>query len=286
MKNLLIRKIYYKILWLLPKEKATKIRYRIATHQKLNMKDPEDFNQKILYLLVNRYGKLETKCADKYQMRNYVKQKGLEKYLPILYHIYKDVNEIDFKELPDEYVLKPNNGCGGIYIHQKGKDINEKEVLKKLNKALHTNYAKDTLEYQYNKIPPLIICEQYLKEGDLKNPIDYKFYCFKGKVDCVLVCSEREKKLKRNYYDTNWNKLEYMKNEEDESSVKFQKPSNFKEMLSIASKLSEDFPFVRVDLYNINGKIYIGELTFTPAGGIMKSISQEALNHLGSLIEI
>lgn len=281
----LIRNFYYNILWLLPKDTATKIRYRIATHHKLDLKDPKDFNQKVLYLLVKKYGERETKCADKYLMRDYIKEKGLDSFLPKLYGVYDDAKKINFSELPEEYVLKPNNGCGNVIIHKKGDSIDKEEVIKKLNKALKRNFAKKTLEYQYKDIKPLIICEEYLKEDGMINPIDYKFYGFRGHVECILLCTERENRVKWDYYDTNWNKLDYSK-EIYRSNKEHKRPQNLDKMIEVASKLSEDFPFVRVDLYNINGKIYIGEMTFTPCAGIIKDITQEALDYLGKLIKI
>lgn len=281
----MLRKIYYEILWILPKKLAIKIKYYVATKKKINFKDPKDFNQKILYLLVNEYGDLETQCADKYKMREYIKEKGLDLYLPKLYGVYNNANEIIFEDLPEECVLKTNHGCGCTFIKRKGQEIDEKFVKKELNKSLKNNFAKNTLEYQYMDIKPRIICEEYIKEGGKINPLDYKFYCFKGRVECVLLCSEREQQLRLDYYDTNWEKLDYAKPEYKSDKI-YEKPRNFEKMIEIASKLSEDFPWVRVDLYNVEGRIYIGELTFTPAAGIIKYNTQESLNYLGKLIEI
>ncbi len=281
----IIRNVYYKILWILPKKVALKIKYKFSTGKKLDMKNPKDFNQKILYLLANTYDDLVTKCADKYRVREFIKEKGLSQYLPKLYGVYENANEIPFGKLPNEYVLKTNHGCGCTIIKQNTKDINEYETIKKLNKSLKTNYAKSTLEYQYSKIKPLIICEEYLREYGKKNPTDYKFYCFNGHVECVLICTERDKKLKLAYYDLNWNKLNYTTKEYINAGI-IEKPKNLKQMIKIASKISQGFPWVRVDLYNINGKIYIGELTFTPAAGIIKYNTQESLDYLGTLIKI
>lgn len=281
----MLKNIYYNILWRLPKKIATKIRYFVATEKVLNFKNPKDFNQKILYLLVNKYGDLETKCADKYEMREYVKEKGFDLYLPKLYGVYDDANKIIFENLPQEYVLKTNHGCGCTFIKRKDDKLDENFVKKELKKSLKQNFAKNNLEYQYKNIKPRIICEEYIKEEGKINPLDYKFYCFRGKVECILLCSEREQKLRLDYYDINWKKLDYAKAEYRSNKI-HEKPKNFEKMIEIASKLSEDFPWVRVDLYNANGRIYIGELTFTPAAGIIKYNTQESLDYLGKLIEI
>ncbi len=280
-----IKKIYYRILWILPKKIAIKIKYRVATHKRLDMKNPRDFNQKVLYLLANKYGSLESKCADKYRVREYIKEKNLDSYLPKLYNVYEKAEDINFEQLPQEYVLKTNHGCGCTIIHEKDSKLDKEKVIKELNESLKVNWAKKNLEYQYENIKPLIICEEYLKEEGLKNPTDYKFYCFYGKVECILLCSEREKGLKLDYYDLNWEKLNYAK-EEYRSNKEHKKPENLDKMIDIASKLSEDFPWVRVDLYNLKGKIYIGELTFTPAAGVIKYNTQESLNYLGKLIKV
>ena len=282
----ILKKVYYKILWLLPKRLATKIRYEVSTHKKFNMNNPKDFNQKICYLLANKYGDLETKCADKYKMREYVKEKGLEEYLPELYGVYNNAKDINFESLPKEYVLKTNHGCGNTIIKNKNDVLDEKKVIKKLNKSLKENYGKKSLEYQYCNIKPLIVCEEYIKEGQKKNPTDYKFYCFRGKVGCILVCSERETDLKLDYYDLKWNKKENYSKKEYRSDKVHEKPKNLEKMIDIASKLSVDFPFVRIDLYNTDGKIYIGEMTFTSSGGIEKDTTDEFLEYFGDFIEI
>ena len=218
-----IRKIYYKILWMLPKKIAIKIKYRVATGKKLDMKNPKDFNQKVLYLLANKYGNLETKCADKYKVREFVKEKGLEEYLPKLYGVFNDAKEINFDELPEEYVLKTNHGSGCTIIKQKEQQIDKDSTINKLNESLKINYAKKGLEYQYNKIKPLIICEEYLKEEGKTNPTDYKFYGFNGKIECILLCSNRDKDLKLDYYDLDWNVIDNYSKKEYQSNMKNQK---------------------------------------------------------------
>lgn len=271
------------ILYYMPKKMTTKLRYYYATGKKLNLKNPKDFNEKIMYLMLNDFGELEQNCADKYMVRKYVENKGLKNILTKLYGKYTNANEIDFDTLPTEYVLKTNHGCGGIIIKTKDSEINREKVIRDLNFSLKRNYAKETLEYQYENIKPCIICEEYLKEDNKIVPIDYKIFCFNGKAEFILVCGDRNKDITKVYYDLNWNKLNCTKKEQ---KGKFDKPDNFEEMINIAEKLSKDFKFVRVDLYNIKGKIYFGELTFTPRGGINTTIKQEYLDKWGEMIKI
>lgn len=285
-KRILARRIYHRVLGILPKKCALKLRYRTATHKKLDLKNPKDFNEKIFYLLAYKYGDKEKMCADKFRMRDYVAKKGLENYLPKLYSVYSDARDIDFNKLPESYVLKPNNGCGGVFINTPFHTIDRKVAIKTLNKAMKTDYGKLTLEYQYRGIKPLIICEEYLNDGKCLTPNDYKFYCTEGEAKCILVCTERDKSLKLDYYDINWNKLKPQTLEKYRSEKIIPKPKNLNKMIEIANKLSEGFPFVRIDLYDINGKIYIGEMTFTPSGAILSTNTQESLDYLGSLIKI
>lgn len=273
------------ILWLLPKKLSHKILYKKFTGKKLNLKNPQDFNQKIHYLMIYEYGKQETQLADKYLVREYVTERGYSNILTKIYKIYKNVDEINLNELPEKFVLKTNNGSGKVYVCIDKEKFNLNEIKKALKKNLKENFAKECLEYHYAKINPLIICEQYLGEDDGTLPKDYKIYCFNGKAECILVCSEREKKLKLDYYDFNWNYLNYAK-EEYKSKKEISKPKKLKEMLKIAEDLSRGHKYVRVDLYEINEKIYFGEMTFTPAAGLIKYNTEEALKYLGDLIKI
>lgn len=278
-----MNKTIKKILFYFPKKTVTKVRYRYVTGKKLNLKAPRDFNEKILYLMLNEFGRKESNCADKYLVRNYVKEKGLENILPELYGKYDSVDEIDFKSIPNEYVLKTNHGCGCTIIKTENINIDLNLAQRNLRKSLKENYAKETLEYQYEKIKPCILCEEYLKENDKLMPTDYKIFCFNGKAYFLLVCGDRDSKVRTVYYDLNWHKINCTKKKQ---TGEFEKPKNFAQMIKVAEKLSEDFKFVRVDLYNINGRIYFGELTFTPRGGINVTIKQEYLDKWGSYIKI
>lgn len=273
------------ILWLLPKKMSHKILYKKFTGKKLDLKNPQDFNQKMHYLMIYEYGKKETQLADKYLVRDYVAEKGYSNILTKIYKTYKNADEINLNELPEKFVLKTNNGSGKVFVCIDKNKFNLDEVKKKLKKNLKENFAKECLEYHYADINPIVICEQYLGEEDGTLPKDYKIYCFNGKPECILVCSEREKKLKLDYYDLNWNYLNYSK-EEYKSKKEIPKPNKLKEMIKIAEDLSEGHRYVRVDLYEIDGKIYFGEMTFTPAAGLIKYNTEEALKYLGDLIQI
>lgn len=281
----LIRSLLVRLLWYFPKNTAHKILYFFQMKKRLDLLNPKDFNEKIQWLIVYEYGKKEAKLADKYLVREYVKEKGYKNILPKLYGIYQNVNEIDIKSLPNNFVLKTNNGSGGVSICRNKNDYDFNKAKKMLNQLIKYNYSKHSLEYHYQYIKPLIICEEYLDDGINMQPEDYKFYCFNGKVECVLLCSNRGKNLRRDYYDTDWNYLNYSLKKYQSNNI-HPKPKKFEHMIEIAEKLSENFKFVRVDLYEINGRIYFGELTFTPASGLNSTLNNESLIKLGKLINI
>ena len=278
-----MKKQIKRVLYYLPRRIVTRVRYFYATKKWLNVRDPRDFKEKIIYLMLYEFGLKEQNCADKLMVRDYVKSKGLADILTKLYGKYTDANSIDFSLLPNEYVLKTNHGCGCTIIKTNDTILNKKQVVNTLNESLKRNYAKETLEYHYAKIKPYILCEEYLKEPNKLSPTDYKIFCFNGKARFLLVCGDRDSEVKKVYYDLKWNKIDCTHKKQ---TGEFSKPKNFEHMIKIAEKLSEDFKFVRVDLYNINGNIYFGELTFTPRGGINTTIKQEYLDKWGDYIKI
>lgn len=269
----------------MPKGVAHKILYYKMTGKKLNLKNPQDLNEKLQYLIVYKYRKKYGELADKYLVRNFVKKRGYEDILPKIYGVYNSIEEIDYDNLPNKFVIKPNNGSGGIFVCRDKKNLDFKNAKKSLKKSLKENFAEMYLEYHYSYIKPKIICEEFLEDKENDLPLDYKFYCFDGHVECLLLCSERSYKMRADYFDINWHPIDYSKKEYQSNKV-HNKPKNFDKMLEIASALSKGFAFVRVDLYNIDGKIYFGEMTFTPSSGVLHRNTQKSLDYLGSLLDV
>lgn len=280
MKKVDVKKLYY-----YPKAMAHKIYYQEKMGQELDLKNPRDFNQKIHYLIVKEIGKKEARLTDKYLVRDFIKEKGYEDTLPKLYGVYQKVEEIDFDKLPEKFVLKTNHDSGSIFICTDKNTFDFEDVKQKLKESLKRNYARKHLEYHYKYIKPRIICEEFIEGENGKAPADYKIYCFGGRAECILVCTERQQDLKLSYYDLEWNQLDYVKKEYATDKI-IPKPKNLDKMLKMAEDLSKDFKQVRVDLYNIDGKIYFSELTFTSAAGLGKKQTDEALKYLGSLIKL
>lgn len=279
-------KIKKDFLWIAPKSFTHKYVYKLITGKKLNLNDPVDFNEKLHYLMVYKYGKKEALLTDKILVKKYIENKKIDGlFVPKTLKVYKNVNEIDLNELPEKFVLKCNHGSGGVEICDSKKDFNFEKAKKVLFKSLKQNYAKIMYEYHYKYIKPYIFAEEYLNDKNMKNPIDYKIYCKNGKAKTILVCSQRDSGLKLNEYDLKWNEVDLIK-KEFKGDVKLPKPKKLKEMIKIAEKISKEFPFVRVDLYEIDDKIYFGELTFTPAAGFCYYYGESSLMEHAKYINI
>ena len=275
-------KYYY-----LPKKMAHNLLFKNKFGRNINWKNPTLYSEKLHYLLATLYGKKEAYYADKINVRDYIIQQGYEDILPNVYGIWKNVNEIKENDLPNKFVLKTNHGCGTAYysICQNKDTFDWKNELNKLNESLKINYAKSHCEYHYKYIKPKVYAEEYLEQEGYVRPLDYKLYCFDGKVEVILVCTDRESSTKFNYYDKEWNKLDIVK-EKYKSDKIIDKPNNLNELISIAENLSKPFKFARMDFYYINDKIYFSEITLSPSGGDESDFTMEAQEWLGSLLHI
>lgn len=284
-----IKKIYKKMtggLYKVSAVKKAKIDYRLATGKKLNLKNPQNLNEKLQWLNLYTYDERKVKCADKYFAREYIIKHGLEEYLPKLIGVYENVDDIDFEKLPEKFALKCTHGAG-FNIICKNKSILDIEKSKKdLNKWLHTDFGISAGEMHYSKMKPRIICEEFLDGLDNEVPIDYKFFCFNGVPRFLEVCTGRFKDLKFSFYDMDLNFLDYQSKKYKGKSKFINKPESFDKMKEIAKSLSNGFNFVRVDLFDINGKPYIGEMTFTPHAGRITSMSDKALIETGKMLKI
>jgi hypothetical protein len=235
-------------------------------------KEPQSFNQKIQFRKVYDKNPLFTLCADKYKVREYVKNKIGEEYLIPIYLVTDKLTKEQWKSLPDSFVIKTNHGSGYVRIvYDKNKE-NSDLIIKEFNRYLKVKFGSKGQEYFYNKIKPKIIIEKLLLNKNNEIPSDIKFHCFnkKGKIKMLIQYDyDRFLDHKRKVYDENWNMLPFTIGHGFNKS-QIHKPKNFEKMKEIAKKFSNDFDYVRVDLFNINGKIYFGELTFTHGCGFEK----------------
>lgn len=270
-----------KLLSFVPDKIMVKIQFRISTGKKLNLKHPITFNEKIQLYKLNYRNHLMVLCADKYAVRTYVKNKGLSNILNDLYSVYSSYKDIDFKILPEKFVIKTTNGSGTNYFCLNKNNIDFKELEIQLNKWMKPIKKSPGREWVYEKIAPKIICEKYLEVEKGEDLRDYKFFCFDGEPKYIQVDLNRSTNHKRNIYDIDWNFIDESITYPNVGDI-IQKPNNFNEMLEISRILSKDFPHVRVDLYDFKGEVVFGELTFFHGSGYEKFSSYEFEKDMGN----
>lgn len=287
--KLFTKSILREIVWLLPPKVAHQFWY-YRTHKKfLKINKPKTYDEKIHWMMVNvyakRYAKRYAKYVDKYLVRDYVRKCDLEKLLINLYGVYDSVEEINYDDFPNKFILKLTHGSGEkFYAICKNKETFDWDSVKnKLNNGLKINFAKGLCEYQYADVKPRIICEELLEDIDDERMTDYKILCVDGVPKQILVCTNRDKG--RDYFSTNWEKLEYVK-EKYKSKKHIGKPECLEEMLSYAKILAKPFRLARIDFYIVANKIYFGEITLTPAAGNNYYLNDKGQYELGKQINI
>lgn len=267
-------------------EFMSRIYYFIVFKKMLNLKNPSDFNEKLQWLKLNYfpYNEDVIRCTDKYLVREYLKEKELEKCLNELIGVWDKWEEVDWDSLPNQFVLKCNHGCRYNIICKDKNNLSKEEVGKQINQWMSEDFSLFNAEKHYTSIKRKIICEKYL--GD--DITDYKFFCFHGKPKFFFVGQNRRNDLLEYltfyYFDGTEApfKRKGYKQFYDNSTL----PENLHEMIEISKVLSADFPFVRVDFFEIEGNIVFSEMTYTPAGGFMKVYPEDFLRKWGEMISI
>lgn len=261
------RQIYRKIIEILPTKLVLHIENFRGYHKLVNFKNPKYFGEKIQWLKLN--GDLEkySDYVDKYKVREFVKNEIGKEYLIPLLGVYEKAEDIDYSKLPDEFVLKINNGSGYNIVVKNKANLDIDKTNKQLNKWLKEDYAKMKKEPQYKNVKRKIIVEKYIndKNGEL---LDYKFFCSRGEIIIIDIDYDRFTNHKINLYNEKFELLNIKLGKYKNKIEGVKKPENFEKMVEISKKLSKSFNFVRVDLYNVDGRILFGELTFTPGAGI------------------
>ncbi len=273
------RKMRLKVLNLLnwvSDEKMLQFQYFIKFGRRLNLKNPNRYTEKMQWYKLYYKDSVMVKCVDKYKVREYVESKGLGNILNDLYGVYNSVNDIKFQELPNQFVLKATNGSGAneILICKDKENFNIKNAINKMKSGKKIKKNSRGREWVYYRIKPRIVIEKFIKTED-DNLTDYKFLCFNGTPYYLYVMNSRElveemsfsDKSQLGIFDLEYKQLPYFIHGKEKMMEFSNKPENFEKMIDIAKKLSADFPHVRVDLYNVKGKIIFGELTFYDASG-------------------
>ena len=264
-----------------------KLWYKAKTGEDLDLENPGSFNEKIQWLKLYDSTPLKTRLADKYIVRDWIKEKIGEEYLVPLLGVWDRFDDIDFSALPDQFALKCNHGSGMNMIVKDKSRMDMESVKEKFDKWMKTNYAYNGLELQYKDIPPKIIAEKYIEQMD-NNLLDYKIHVFNGIPKIIQIIGDRElqsHKAKECFLTPDWAPQELMYHTYDSYDITPDKPENLEELLKIAEILGEGFSYVRVDLYDLSGKIIFGEMTFTPASGVGKWLGNEKYL-VGSWIEL
>jgi len=259
-----------KYLNILPDKLFVNLFYREAYGYFPNLNNPKTFDEKLQWYKLYYRVPLMTTLTDKYEVRRYLEDKGFSGILNELYGVYNSVDKIDFSKLPERFVIKATHGSGMNIICKDKESLNWETSRRLMNKWLKRNWYHFGREWPYKNIRPRLICEKYLENKEFKELIDYKFYCYNNKPEMLFVCTGRFSPggLKYSAYDMDWNRISVYKGRPS-SDIVMEKPDNLQAMITIASELCQGFPFIRVDLYSVKGKIVFGELTFYPDSGIV-----------------
>lgn len=263
------------------------ILFRLKTGYKLNLDNPITYNEKLQWIKLYDKNILMPKCCDKYAVREYVESCGCGEILNELIWEGFNPEDIPFDNLPNEFVIKVTHGSTFNIICKSKKDLNKSKTISILKKWLKAKFLPCYGEWFYGVVKPRIIIEKYLQDENLGVLLDYKFFCFHGVTKMVYVDTWKNNKHAINAYDTKFNLLPNVKlgyNNDLETEVK--KPDNFDQMIEYAVKLSKPFKHVRVDMYNVNGNVIFGELTFTKSAGFGKIVPHSFDIEMGSWLKL
>lgn len=265
---------------------AGKMLYRQTFQKELNLKEPKDLNEKINWLKIYLYRKdaRVAQCADKYRVREYIKSKNLGFLLNDLFAVYERPEAIDWESLPDAFALKFSAAAGMNFICEDKSKYNKKDVMEIVSEWFRSDCGASTDELHYINTKPVIVCERYIKSQH-KLPYDYKVFCFNGKAYTTMVCKERETHTKYLFVDPDYKRM-YIDTANYPNEELPEKPEHYEDMIRYAEQLAVDFPMVRVDFYEEEGKVLFGELTFTPFGGYIKCMTQEGLDAAGEALNL
>lgn len=266
----LLKSFYYK--YCISDKKFLTNRFKKRLGRQVNLDNPIRYNDKLQWLKINWYDFQATKCADKYEVREFVIEKIGEKYLNDMYGVYDSVDEIDIDTLPKSFVLKGTHGSGFNIVCKDKNQMNWDKELKKMRRWLTTNYYLQNKEWVYKELKPRIICERFIEQGSEEELRDYRIFCFNGEPKFIAVdfSITNKNKTRRNLYDLDWGIMDSEISYPRELDIVVSKPEKLDEMLDLSRKLSSTFPHARVDFYYIKNKIIFGEITFFHQSGMGK----------------
>ena len=269
----------------LPDEIFLKLRYRLELGKKLNLENPQSFNEKLQWLKLYDRNPEYTKMVDKYEVRKYIAEKIGEEYLIPLLGVWDSFDEIDFDKLPNQFVLKCTHDSGGLVICKDKSNLDIKAAKKKINKCLKRNFYYLSREWPYKNVKPRIIAEKFMVDESGTELKDYKLFCFNGEPKALFVATDRPHDTKFDFFDMEFNHLPFT-NGHPNAAKEIKKPEGLSEMAELAKKLSKGMKQVRIDFYDINGKVYFGEITFFHWSGMVPFDPEEWDYKWGDMIKL
>ena len=248
-----------------------KIAYRLNLHEKLNLDNPEGYNAKLQWMKLYDHRPEYVRMVDKYEAKRYVAHIIGDQYIIPTIGVWDRFDDIDFGKLPNKFVLKCTHDSGGLVICKDKRKFNKSEAKEKIEGCLRKNYYWQGREWPYKKVKPRIIAEAYMEDSVTHDLRDYKFFAFDGAVRALFIATERQTEgedTKFDFFDANFNHLNLIHGHANADNPP-DKPLNFDEMVKLASALSKGYPQLRVDFYEVNGRVYFGELTLFHHGGLV-----------------
>ena len=279
----------------MPDEAYARRMYMRYTGRTLDLKKPRSFNEKLWWMKLNVRNPQMTICTDKYLVRDYVKECGFADILTELYGVYDKAEQVPLDKFQTDVFIKCNHGSGTNYIYRPGKNFDYNRFVSDFNFDLKQNHFWNSREWNYKNVVPKILCEQVLRDKSGKLPRDYKFMCFHGEPKLLFleneVCDENGRRNTSgtrfiNVYDMEFNLTSITSGCASQPDAHLEKPASFAYMKEIAAKLSVPFPHCRVDLYDVDGKVYFGEITFFHGGGCVDIKPYEKQLEMGEWIHL
>lgn len=272
----------------MPDRPYLKLLYRAYMGKRLDLKHPKTYNEKLQWLKLYDHDPRYPVIVDKYAAKQYVAERIGEQYIIPTLGVWDRPEDIDFDALPDKFVLKSTHDSGGFRLVDKRKGFDREEIVRYFKKRLsHGTYQKQR-EWPYKDVPRRVLAEQYMEDEKTGELRDYKFFGFDGKVTCMFIATDRQSKERPcafDFFDTDFNWMD-LRHGHPNAPVRPEKPKNFDLMLQLSEELSKGFLQLRVDLYEINGKVYFGELTLFHHGGITPFDPEEWDERFGEWIDL
>lgn len=280
-------KLFRKLSRLIPDRIYLQIVYFKHFRRFINFNNPKTFNEKIQWLKLNYRNEEYTKLVDKYRVKQYITKLIGEEYVIPTLGVWNNVDDIDFKSLPEKFVLKCNNDSGGIVICKNKKDFDEAKAKSFLKERLKNNGYWYGREWPYKNVKPCIIAEKYMEDSISKDIKDYKFFCFNGSMEFFDIDIDRFIEHRANYYDRNGNFLPFGKTYcPPDYTKKIEMPKNLDKMIELAETISHNTVLSRINFYEIDGQVYFGEITFYPGSGFSPFTDEKWDYKLGDMIDL